>query len=257
MRKKILHLFGSFGPKHLDCTSMKISPILKRFAFLILILPSLFFACETNEIKPEAIPSGTEYFPIAVGNYWVYRVDSIEYTFTNQKLIGTYFRKEKISDTLPDQEGARVFRIEIYKTSDTLKPWILDSVWSVRVGKDKIIKAENNVPFVKLLFPLQESSQWDGNQYNTGQDSGSVYWYKVRNLGKMVTFRNQIVESVEIVQKIDSNCLNNAYFTEVYYRNIGLGFKRRSYKTYVSCVGIPVIEQGKTTDFTLIDYGKE
>jgi hypothetical protein len=227
-------------------------------SLLVFLFLGILFSCETSELSPGDSPTGQEYFPIQVGNFWVYRVDTTQYTFAGEVKKGSYFLKEVISDSLPDQEGSKVFRIEIYKTLDTTKAWEIDSVWVVRVGNDKIIRTENNRPFVKLLFPLREGSRWDGNQYNTNQDSNSVFWYTLRNLGVYRRFQNQEIETVEVVQKIDSNCVNNSYYSEVYYKNIGLGFRRKSFLEYDSCTqAIPDIEQGKTVDYNLISYGKQ
>ena len=231
----------------------------QRFALVgSFLLFSVLISCDTSEIDPEKIDSGSDYYPIAVGNFWVYAVDTTEYAFSGAIRKGRYFMKEIVSDTLPDQEGARVFRLEIYRTTDTTKAWQIDSVWTVRVGKDKIIKTENNRPFVKLLFPLREGSRWDGNQYNPLQDSNSVYWYTVRDLGKTTQFNNQNVPSVEIAQKIDSNCINLSYFTEIYFKNIGLGYRRKRFLEYDSCnVATPKIEQGKDIIYTLLSFGKQ
>lgn len=225
-------------------------------AFLISLF-SVISGCETSEINPVESPSGREFYPAQVGDFRIYRVDTIEYTFTGQKNQGTFFLKEKISDTLPDQEGAKVYRIELYSTLDTNSNWNLDSVWSVRVGRDKIIKTENNRPIVKLYFPLEEGSRWDGNQYNPLQDSSSIFWFKVQNLGKLISYKNRVIESVEVIQKIDSNCVNFSYFTEIYFKNIGLGYKRKTYFDYESCTGVPTIEQGKSFEYFLIKNGIE
>ncbi len=221
------------------------------------ILFLAFSGCETADIDPDNVSTGRDYFPMRVGNFWVYQVDSVNYSFTGGKTNGSFFYKEYISDTLPDQEGAKVFRIEVSKSLDTTHGWSLDSVWSVRVGKDRIIKSENNLPIVKLVFPLQEGSRWDGNQFNIHQDSSSIFWYRIKDLGKLVSFKNKTIESVEIVQKVDSNCINFTYFTEVYYKNIGMAYRRKTHYDYVSCVGIPEIEQGSSFEYNLISYGVE
>lgn len=225
--------------------------------FLGVMLGLLLFGCETADVNPENVPTGREYYPMQVGRFWVYKVDSVNYSFTGGKTQGSFFYKEYISDTLPDQEGAKVYRIEISKTLDTTQGWSLDSVWSVRVGKDRIIKSENNLPIVKLVFPLREGSRWDGNQYNIYQDSSSIFWYRIKDLGRLVTFKNKPVESVEIVQKVDSNCINFSYFTEVYFKNIGLAYRRKTHYDYASCVGVPEIEQGSSFEYNLISYGVE
>ncbi len=205
--------------------------------------------------------SGKDYYPVAIGNSWVYRVDTVQYSFAGDTTRGHYFLKEIITDSLYRQEGNMVYRIEVYRTSDTTRPWTIDSVWSIRQDPDKIIKVENNRPVVKLRFPLQEGSRWDGNQYNTQQDSNNVFWFTVRNLNGQAIFGNEIVPSVEIVQKIDSNCINKSDFVEVYYKNIGMGFMRRSFIQYSQegpdpCGQIPKIEIGYSRTYTLVGFSK-
>lgn len=239
------------NPVH--CPRMQIRILTALFGALIFGLS----ACETSEISPQEIPSGQDYFPIQVGNYWIYKVDSVEYPFTGGKKQGTFFYKEWVSDTLPDQEGGKVYRLEISSTLDTTLGWHLDSVWTVRVDKNRIIKTENNRPLVKLVFPLKEGSRWDGNQFNTDQDSNSVFWYKVQNLNKPMVFNGKEVPSVTINQKIDSSCINFSYFSEVYFKNIGLAYRRKTYYDYSSCIGVPTIEQGRSFEYTLLRYGKE
>mgnify|MGYP000901198517 FL=1 len=229
--------------------------------FALLFLAGVY-SCSTSEISPETIESGKDYYPVVKGNYWIYRVDTIGYSFSGDTTQGTYFIKELISDSLYQQEGSVVYKIEVYRAADTTLPWVIDSVWSIRADDNKIIKTENNRPYVKLRFPLQEGSRWDGNQFNTQQDSNSVFWYAVRNLNKSAVFNGQNVASVEIVQKIDSNCINKSEFREVYYRGIGLGYKRRSFIQYSQdgedpCGQIPKIEIGYTKTFTLILNGKD
>ena len=235
---------------------MKFSRLCRLFFPSACLLVALW-ACETSEISPVQIATGAEYYPIEVGNYWVYQVDTVNYTFTGDTLSGTFFRKEKISDTLPDSEGSKVFRLEIYKRTAETQPWVIDSVWTVRKDSRRIVKTENNKPFVKLTFPLQNGSSWDGNLFNPDRDSNTVFWYKIRNLGQKTPFGNLEVESVEIVQKIDSSCLEKNYFTEVYYRNIGLGLRNKTDLDYVSCEGNAEIKQGKIYQYRLLSYGKE
>lgn len=252
----MLHKPRSYGHTDLFCHEMNFQTLKFLPIWLVLGLFVLLFGCETSEVNPAEIPSGKEYYPIQVGSFWIYKVDSLEYTFTGEKRQGSFYYKEFISDTLPDQEGSKVYRIEVSTTLDTNSGWHLDSVWSVSVGNTQIIKTENNRPLVKLYFPLKEGSRWDGNQYNTLRDSNDIYWYRVVGLGKPATFGNQQVESVQIVQKKDSNCVNFSYFTEIYFKNIGLAYRRKTYFDYKSCIGVPEIEQGRSFEYLLIAHGK-
>jgi len=259
--KEILHRKKLFFCETYICAMRPTGIRILNQAIAIVFLAGLF-SCSTSEISPETIESGKEFYPIKKGNFWIYKIDTIEYSFSGNTTSGSYFIKEIIADSLYRQEGSVVYKIELYRAADTTLPWVIDSVWSIRADGDKIIKTENNRPLVKLRFPLQDGSRWDGNQFNTQQDSNSVFWYTVRNLNKSTLFNDQNVASVEIVQKIDSNCINKSEFREVYYRGIGLGYKRRAFIQYSQdgedpCGQIPKIEIGYSKTYTLIRNGKD
>jgi hypothetical protein len=238
---------------------LTLSPTLLAFLFSI----GLFLACSTEEVEPEQIELGTDYFPVEIGKYWTYRVDTLEYTFAGNIERGFYFLKEKISDSLYRQEGNMVYRIERFKTLDTNQSWILDSVWSMRVDKEKILKTENNRPLVRLRFPLREGLSWDINQFNPLQDSNSINWAVVKEYGKPFTFKGQLYPSATILEKRDSNCVNNSAFLETYLKGIGLAFKQKKLITYDLTVDsacskpIRKIESGYDQKYTLLQTGKE
>lgn len=234
-------------------------PIKRTFALPALLL-WVCLACSTREVEPELINPGKDFLPVKVGNFWEYRVDTVDYRFSGDSTSGTYYLREVIADSMYRQEGSMVYRLEIFRRPAADSPWKLDSVWTLRADPDKILRTENNRPFVRLRFPLREGSRWDGNAFNTLQDSNSVSWYTVRNLDKPLAFRGEARASVEIVQKRDSNCLNKSEFSEVYMRNVGLYSRVRSYIQYSQdgpdpCGQIPKIEIGYKQVFILTDFG--
>jgi hypothetical protein len=232
--------------------------------YLILLAAVLaFFSCSPEDIDPAEIPSGTEYYPVEVGRFWIYRVDTTAFTFSGDTLSGTYFLKEIIKDTLLRQEGHPVFRTELYKTADTAMGWRLDSVWSLRADPDKILKTENNRPLVKLRFPLSEGSNWDINQYNTLQDNNGSNRAIVKNLGQNYSWNGQNYPSLQVLQKSDSNCVSNQVFFETYLKNIGLVFRKRKAITFdlsesdACSKPIRKIQIGYDKNYVLLKTGKE
>ena len=202
-------------------------PFLKLFRATAFLLLLALQACSTEEIMPSDIEGGQDYYPIQTGNAWTYRVDTVRYSSRYVSALnsivvdtfqGQYFQKEIIADSLGLQEGNPFFRIEIYRSTDSSGPWLIDSVWSIQRSSGKILKTENNRPLVKLKFPLLEGSRWDGNQYNSLQDSTGSFWYKASKLGKNKEFQNNFYPAVVIVQRSDSNCLGKADFSETYLK---------------------------------------
>ena len=230
----------------------------------------LMFACSSQDILPSSVDSGTDFYPVASGNTWIYQVDTIRYSsryssalnaIVTDTFSGRYFIKEVIADSIGLQEGNPFFRVELFHSSDSTGPWQIDSVWSIQRGKDKILKTENNRPVVKLKFPLSEGSRWDGNQYNTLQDSSGTYWYKATQVNKPVFFRNNFYPGLVVVQKKDSNCLGKENASETYLKGIGpSGIRRISLQFSQDgadpCGSIPRIESGRERNFSLIRFEK-
>ena len=64
---------------------------MKRIIFLILILAIGFSSCKKDDPNPDPIPTETvlEYFPLNVGNYWVYETSSCDSTWTDCHITKT------------------------------------------------------------------------------------------------------------------------------------------------------------------------
>jgi len=235
-----------------------------------LIIISFSAACSSREVMPSAVESGKDFYPVKTGNTWIYQVDTIRYSsrFVNSlntvvvdTIKGRYYLKETIADSIGLQEGSPFFRIELFKSADSTGPWTIDSVWSIQRGNDKILKTENNRPLVKLKFPVSEGSRWDGNQYNSLQDSSGNFWYKATQVNKTIGFQNNFYPGVVVIQKSDSNCLAKNDFQETYLKGIGPAFILKSSLIYSQdgpdpCGSIPHIESGRVRNFKLIRFEK-
>lgn len=76
---------------------------MKRVFFLFLTIPIFFIACEKDSDDPDTEPAEkvTDYFPLEVGNYWVYKVyncDSLEYDCEEYRLDTTTITDTTIID---------------------------------------------------------------------------------------------------------------------------------------------------------------
>jgi len=233
------------------------------FIFITSSAGLFLVSCQSEDLKPNQIDSGKAYYPVQIGKFWVYKVDTITYKFDGSIQKGTYFRKERISDSLYRQEGALVYRLEISKSLSENGPWNSSSIWNLRQDNDKIIKTEENIPYVKVRFPLKNGAIWDGNVFNILQDSARIFPFTVQNLGVSQTFKQEEIASVQVLQKVDSNCVNKSAFFELYLFNIGLAYMRNSFIEYSQdgddpcSKPIPKIEQGYDNIFTLVSHGSE
>ncbi|MBK8657433.1 MAG: hypothetical protein IPN22_00760 [Bacteroidetes bacterium] len=111
-----------------------------------------------------------EYYPLAPGHYITYQVDSIQYSFSENP--DTYVRdtiryqlKEIITDTFYDNENELNYRLELYRRSDTLSAFSTWKIWYVKADDYNVQKTEDDIRFIKLIFPPKENESWNGNLY--------------------------------------------------------------------------------------------
>ena len=113
---------------------------------------------------------GESYFPLIAGQSSTYSVQLIEYKITGEVDSTSYMLREVVADTFTNEAGEKIFILNRYKRSLSDDAYSIDSVWSIRRTNNQIIKVENNIPFVKLTFPVRESTTWDGNIFNTKEE---------------------------------------------------------------------------------------
>lgn len=137
-----------------------------RLSFFLLSLFCLAASCK-EEADPFQADFGYEYFPLEVGKYLVYEVDSTIYDPTGDTAV--FFSKtqvkEEIVDTLSDNLGNLLFKIERFeRTADSL-PWQVTKVFTATIQNDQAIRTEDNLRFIKMPFPPHDGASWDANIY--------------------------------------------------------------------------------------------
>lgn len=223
------------------------------FLFVLIIL---FSQCQSQE-NPTPDNIGGAYFPLELGSFVEYQVREEKYTVTNPVVILQYQVREVVADTFNDINKQKSFRIERYKRNTNTQNWTLDSVWVAKKTGSQAIRVESNLSFIKLAFPLNENTTWNGNALNAlGNDdyiAKEVGWEKKVN---NITYPN----TATVIQADDSSLVSVDRRREIYAENIGLIFKEQrkiNYCDEASCIGNNTIIFGFIYTQTLIKYGKQ
>lgn len=192
------------------------------FVVITLIFPFAFIlSCKKDLALPPDL--GYNYYPTTVGWYIEYEIDSIVYNdFTNSIDTIHYFLKEVIESEFENASDSISFRIERFKKNNITDEWIISDVWFGTRNKRYIIRSEENIPYVKMIFPVKNGARWNGNTYNTLQEQ--IYEYikkdesfQINNLSFDSTVTIKQLENINLIEKQESK--------EVYARNIGLIYK--------------------------------
>ncbi len=227
---------------------------------VLLTLGILFvlYSCSTSIIEPDTGNAGYNYFPLEQGSFAVYNVQETFYSLTANPIVRNYQVKEVVAESFTDLAGEEAFKVFRYSRPEQTAAWTLDSVWTAKRTNTRAIRTENNVNFVKLVFPAKDKQTWNGNALNTrGEDE---YQLSVQN--KPFTVNEKLFENtLTVMQQMDTlSLVSRDKRMEVYAQDIGLIYKENillKYCAEVNCIGNQQIVDGKTLYQQLYEYGKE
>ncbi len=220
----------------------------------------LLFRCTTATLDNDPKYIGWNYFPLDSGSYNIYKVTNIVYSLGGVSDTIVYLLKESVTGPFENLEMGTSYRI-----SREVKPlkgdeWQQDSIWWARKDLQTAVMVENNVPIIKLSFPLKENRSWDANSLNAQKED--IYYLK--NVGTSYTDTIETGETYEktvtVVQEdINDNIIYREQRTEIYAENTGMIYKETIILQYCDeddCRGQFIIDTGTDTRMVLIEHGK-
>ena len=143
----------------------------RRMARLAMAALAVGFAGCQDQAEP--VPeTGTEYYPVAVGNFWMYAVADTTWSeatapgITSVPTASAYQFKETITEIFTDAAGQAVYRLVRSKLVPPSTTWRDDSVFVLRASARSVVLNRNNAPTLELIFPVQEGRSWNFNAYS-------------------------------------------------------------------------------------------
>lgn len=232
---------------------------------LLFLMVVLFLSCrKKDKVDAEPVSLGKEYYPETIGKFVVYDVDSTWYNeLTYQPTTVKYRIKETFTRVFTDNENKPAIRIERYikyynpnKSYDSI-PYVIKDVWQANVTDRSAEVAEENIRYVKLVFPVQEGKSWNGNARNTGSERN----YRLEYIDRPETINGISLEKTLSVKQIDFRTLISYQFAqEKYARGIGLVYREiKDIYSNTVVAGVPVenrIEKGFIYTQKIVSYGQ-
>jgi hypothetical protein len=196
----------------------------------------ILLSCESETITVDDIPTGKEYYPLTIGNSWEYEYDSIVYDASLGRvdtLSGLIH--EELSESIDNSR----YVINRSWRKDMEDSWTETDRWVLVEEEHRIIKIEENLPFIKLVFPLSFGLVWEGNSLFEESTSITVAgetlipyfnWnYEVIADDQVYSQQGISAENVmHILQVNDTTNLELRFSEEFYAPNIGLVEKKLS-----------------------------
>lgn len=212
--------------------------------FLTVLSSLVFVACDDNNRNLPPPQDGGKFFYPNVGQSVVYDVEDSQYEITGKFTVKTYQLKEINVSTFKDSDGKEALRIERYRRENDTQKWTIDSVFTAKKEIDKALKTENNVTYVKMIFPIKEGVKWNGNAYNSlGNDV-----YELKKVNQFFQTNGQKFDNTfTVIQQNDSTLVDLKRRIEVYSEGIGMVYQEKTNVLY--CNSSDCLGKGK------IDFG--
>lgn len=216
--------------------------------FLVPVISLLFssLSCKREADTFSLVPV-TDYYPLQVGKYIIYQLDSTVFTnFETTKEIHSYQVKDIVDAQITDNENRPAFRVRrMIRDSAGTSDWADLATFFVTPLNNSIEYVENNLRFIKLKSPIRENYFWKGNSYINSDgnlDYMKSWEYNYSNVGQPYYVGEKTIDNTITVLQSDetigdpvmfpNNLASVNYSVEIYGKDIGLIYKDFIYWLY-------------------------
>ena len=220
---------------------MNQSFIARRFALAFTALGLSLTGCkDTVDVVPD---SGTDYYPVAVGNFWVYAVADTTWSLATRstpsvRTARAFQFKETITETITDAAGQKAYRLVRARRLTPADAWRNDSVFILTANAQFVALNRNNARTLELIFPVKEGRSWNFNAFNNNSnDTITAETRQYSRVGQPFTTRavagNPAVAYPATVttENTGTAAANNAItilnYQQVFAKKVGPVFRRR------------------------------
>ena len=223
----------------------------RHYIFLVFLSVSFVFsACRKNAYEPTASRTDFEYLPLAVGNTWIYQIDSTGYNDFDNSIQSYGFKEKEVIDAqFSDPNGDSLYRVSVYRYDSSLNNWNLRTSYSIQIIDFKAIRTDSTGKEYVLKFPLTQWEFWDGNLFN----SSGEQLYEVQNVDQFEVFNELEFDSTALIVKRNvTNSLITDQEGEFHAKHVGLISRSKTFLRKQT--SSQVIPDGYEIKYTLLEY---
>jgi hypothetical protein len=192
--------------------------LLYFFAFVVFLV-----SCKKDH-NTNYSDKSCSYIPTNVDHELIYDVDSVSKDdFTHLTDSFHYQIKEVIESIFTDNQGRPTMRLERYKRNTPSNPWIIHKIWSANLTATTYEKKEDNITYIKLVFPAKLNEKWNGNAKNDIEEMD----YEYTTLNVPETFNSFNFDSTLTVTQSDFDVsgFEKDYEIEKFATELGVYYK--------------------------------
>ena len=108
----------------------------------------------------------SDYYPVQVGKYVTYNLDSTLFIRFGQKDTVVHYQvQDRVDAQFNDNTGRPSFRILRFIRQDASQQWAPNNTFMVTPTGNSIEYVENNLRFIKMRMPIVQDYSWKGNSF--------------------------------------------------------------------------------------------
>jgi hypothetical protein len=200
--------------------------------------------------------NGFDYYPLQKGMYSIFDVTETRYSPLSSPVTLNYELMMEAVDSFPNVEGAYNYVIHRFTRENSGAEWAFLDSHTARANDTEAVVTEDNIPYVKLVFPLSGGIRWDGNRRNNLESDD----YAVKTIDAPVTVNNITFDNTLTVEQesYDDQVTRTDIRTEIFARDVGMILKETRQLTYcteVVCLDDRIIESGVIFQQVIKEYG--
>lgn len=192
---------------------------------LSIVFSFIFSSCKKDE-KTDNTFLGYSYYPMKTGDSLIYDVHLHDKDLNDND--SSYQILEVVESVFSDNEGRPTFRLERYARKNASQPWVIYKVWKSNITSTNVEKEEDNIVYIKLVFPVIAGKEWNGNAKNTLETFED---YRYASVHQTENLNGLQFDSVLTVQQINmtGECLpSTEYGIEKYAAGVGMIYKEHN-----------------------------
>jgi len=196
----------------------------------------LFISCEDEKIVLSDKEAGYAYYPVEVGKYWIYKIDStLVPGFKVPKINTTSFIKEQIANSYINSQGDTAYVIQRSRSQTIDGFYEFTDRWALEKTTNGLTRIEENLQFLKIIFPVIVGNVWEGNKFDQKTveliaqqqvESYKEWEYKVLNKRAAISANGVNYQDVLEIQQADYETeVELRQSKEYYVEEIGLVYR--------------------------------
>lgn len=204
-------------------------------------------SCQKETERPS---DSNDYFPLMVGKFVLYDVDSIRYNAFNKTTYHTQYQmRYDVVDSFMDNQGRLSYTINVSQRPNTNTPFGPRDVIHVTKTTSGMEWVQSNARILKLAFPVSvNTGGWNGMAFiepradNMEEYDMSKYnWHfsydkigEVFDPGNNPFYKTVTVNGINEMtnQPDDTVYADRNYYQEIYAAGVGMVYRERIYWTY-------------------------